>query len=178
MEWNAVVTVYEGHYGLALQLLGSFAEVSGTDYFNVLALRAEDPVELLETLESAAGRDPAINASLSRVMPVTETFAFQTPQEFEERARDTAALWLPCLVGQCFHVRMHRRGFKSRLSSQEEELLLDRFLLQRLQAEGESARIGFEQVDFILALETLGQQAGMSLWSREQIQRHPLLKLD
>jgi hypothetical protein len=177
-DWNVVVTVYEGRYEAASRLLERFAELSETDYFNVFALHAEDPIELLEALESAAGKDPAVRASLSRVMPVTATFSFQTPQEFEQRARDTAALWLPNLVGQCFHVRMHRRGFKSRLSSQGEEQLLDHFLLERLRAEGESARIGFDHVDFVLALETLGQRAGMSLWSSEQIQRYPLLKLD
>ncbi len=178
MNWNVVVTVYERHYQLACQLLGTFGEVAETDYFNVLAMQVEDPLGALGDIEAAADKDPALHECLSRVMPVTTSFDFQTPREFEDRAREAAAVWLPDLAGKCFHVRMHRRGFKGRLSSQKEELFLDHFLIERLQAQGEDADIGFENADFILAVETLGQRAGMSLWSREQIACHPLLKLD
>jgi hypothetical protein len=73
---------------------------------------------------------------------------------------------------------MHRRGFKGRLSSQAEELFLAHFLIDSLQQQGSAAELRFENPDFILALETLGQRAGMSLWSREQIARYTLLSLD
>ncbi len=176
--WNVVVTVYERHYQLAYQLLAGFGSVAATDYFNVLAMQVDDPLGFLSDVAAATERDAALRESLSRVMPVTTSFAFQSPQEFEQRACQAAALWLPNLAGQTFHVRMHRRGFKGRLCSQEEELFLDHFLIGSLQQQGTDARLGFDNPDFILALETLGQQAGMSLWSREQIVRYPLLKLD
>lgn len=178
MQWNAVVTVYERHYPLARQLLADFGAVAETDYFNVLAMQVADPIGFLTEVDAAAQQDAALRESLSRVMPVTASFAFQDPAEFEQRARQAAALWLPRLAGRAFHVRMHRRGFRGRLSSQEEELFLDRFLIESLQQQGSDARLTFDNPDFILALETLGQQAGMSLWSREQIARYPLLKLD
>lgn len=178
MDWNAVVTVYERHFQLACQLLGRFGAVAETDYFNVLAMQVDDPLGFLAEVEAAARQDAALRESLSRVMPVTATFAFQTPTEFEDRARQAAELWLPNLVGQTFHVRMHRRGFKGRLSSQVEELFLDHFLIDSLQQQDSVAELGFDNPDFILALETLGQRAGMSLWSREQIARYSLLRLD
>jgi len=178
MQWNVVVTVYERHYQLARQLLADFGAVAETDYFNVLAMQAADPLGFLAEVDAAARQDAALRESVSRVMPVTSSFAFQDPPEFEQRARQAAALWLPRLAGRAFHVRMHRRGFRGRLSSQEEELFLDRFLIETLQQQGSDARLSFDNPDFILALETLGQQAGMSLWSREEIASYPLLKLD
>ena len=39
---------------------------------------------------------------------------------------------LPILAGKNFHVRMHRRGFKGRISSHDEERFLDTILLEEL----------------------------------------------
>ncbi len=178
MEWNVVVTLHARHYQLACQLLGAFGVVSETDYFNVLAMQVDDPLGFLAAVEAAAQQDAALRESLSRVMPVTTSFAFQSPAEFEQQAQQAAQLWLPNLAGHTFHVRMHRRGFKGRLSSQAEELFLDHFLIDSLQQQGSAAELRFDNPDFILALETLGQRAGMSLWSREQIARYTLLSLD
>jgi tRNA(Ser,Leu) C12 N-acetylase TAN1 len=46
----------------------------------------------------------------------------------------------------------------------------ERFLL--------SARVSFADPDYILALETVGQRAGLSLWDRVQRARYPFLGLD
>jgi tRNA(Ser,Leu) C12 N-acetylase TAN1 len=43
---------------------------------------------------------------------------------------------------------------------------------------GTPARVTFEDPDFIVAVETVGQRAGMSLWSREELQRYPFVRLD
>jgi hypothetical protein len=73
---------------------------------------------------------------------------------------------------------MHRRGFKGRLSSQHEERFLDEVLLEALDTRGKPSRITFEDPDAILALETVDSRAGVSLWTREDIQRYPFLHLD
>jgi tRNA(Ser,Leu) C12 N-acetylase TAN1 len=74
---------------------------------------------------------------------------------------------------------MHRRGFKGRLSSQEEEHFLDDYILERLASKGKTtAKIDFSGAERVIAIETVGQRAGLSLWTREQIQRYPFLKLD
>jgi hypothetical protein len=52
---------------------------------------------------------------------VRRTFRFSVPEEFQSKARDTVIEWVPELLAKRFHVRMHRRGFKGRLSSQYEE---------------------------------------------------------
>lgn len=49
---------------------------------------------------------------------------------------------------------------------------------QELAGKREQARVDFDDPDFIVVLETVGQRGGMSLWSREQRQRYPFVNLD
>ncbi len=144
----------------------------------MLVLRVDDVDQFLDSVHELATADRSLAHALSRVMPVTDTFNFQSPEEFEAHACRIATQWLPRLREATFHVRMHRRGFKGRLSSQHEERFLDYFILDALRAEHSDARIDFDDPDYILAVESVGQSAGMSLWPRDKLQRYPLLKLD
>lgn len=177
-DWNVVVTVHEGGYSQARHFLERFGPVARTDFFNILVMRTADHGEFLEELRDEALRDPAGASSLARVVPVTQTFTFQSPAEFDDKARQAVTAWLPTLAGKRFHLRMHRRGFKGRLSSMDEERFLDTFLLEALAAAGTPGHIAFDDPDAIIALETIGPRAGLSLWSREELRRYPLLHLD
>ncbi len=177
-DWNVVVTVHEGSYRRIADLLASFGRVARSDYFNVLVLRVEDMEGFLAAMQERVTEEPSILGELSRLVPVSVAFSFQSPAEFEAEAKEAAARWLPKLEHKSFHVRMHRRGFKGRLSSQEEERFLDFYLLQRLEEAGQPGRISFDDPDFIIALETVGQRAGLSFWPREVMARYPFLKLD
>jgi tRNA(Ser,Leu) C12 N-acetylase TAN1 len=73
---------------------------------------------------------------------------------------------------------MHRRGFKHRISSHEEECRLGAALLDALDVAGTPGSLSFENPDAIVAIETVGQRAGISLWSREDLERYPFLRLD
>lgn len=177
-DWNVVVTVQQDQFAAAWHLLDELGDVSKSDYFNVLVMRVCDTGLFMNELAGRLAADPDIAGVLARVLPVTVCFDFQDAVQFEERARLAVDPWAAGLAGKRFHVRMHRRGFRGRLSSQEEERFLDHYLLDRLEAQGASARMDFDDPDVIIALETVGQRAGLSLWSREDRQRHPLLKLD
>ena len=177
-DWNVVVTVHEEGYNRARRLLGRFGQVDRTDFFNILVMRVADSRLLMEGLREEAGRDPESVASLARVTPVDQTFTFQSPEEFDEKARLAVCAWLPTLAGKGFHLRMHRRGFKGKLSSVEEERFLDTYLLDALETAGTPGRIVFAAPDAIIALETIGPRAGLSLWTREELARYPLLHLD
>jgi tRNA(Ser,Leu) C12 N-acetylase TAN1 len=176
--WNVVVTVPSQAYGQARRLLAAYGEVAKTEFFNVLALQVEDPGRFLDALHRDAAADPSMGRALARVVPVNFRFLFQSPQEFETRLCEAVLPWIPRLADHSFHVRMHRRGFKGRLASQTEERFLDHFILEQLAQAGAAAQVDFDDPDFILAVESIGQQAGVSLWSREQRRRYPLLKLD
>jgi len=177
-DWNAVITVREGGFAPACRLLEEFGLVRSTGFFNTLVMRTDDPFRLLADLQGQLAGSPAIAAWISRFMPIRQLFSFQSPAEFELRSREAIMEWLPLLGNSSFHLRMHRRGFKGKLSSMEEERFLDEFLLQKLWEAGKPGSIAFEDPDAIIALETVGTQAGLSLFNRDELQRYSLLHLD
>ena len=177
-EWNVVVSVHGRGFIRACEILQRLGPVNRTGFLNVLVMRVEDIAQAMESLRQWISEDPAITDALARVMPVTHTFSFQTVEEFEEKARQAVLSWTSDLAGKAFYVRMHRRGFKGRLSSQAQERSLSAALLETLEKAGTPGRITFQDPDAVLAVETVGNQAGLSLWSREDLQRYPFLKPD
>jgi hypothetical protein len=125
-----VASAYDGEFGRARAILRRFGDVRSTGFRNVLLLEVEEPGEFLARFSELAGRDSDVLTAVSRVRPATRTFHFDLPEEFEARAREIALEWVPELAGKSFHVRLHRRGFKGRLVSPEEERFLDRVLLE------------------------------------------------
>lgn len=177
-DWNAVVTVREGGFAPARRLLEPFGPVRKTEFFNTLVMRAADPFHLLAYLQEELAANPAIAAWVSRFMPMQRLFSFQSVAEFELRSREGVLELLPRLANARFHVRMHRRGFKGKLSSAEEERFLDEFLLGRLAEAGTPGKVAFDDPDAIIALETIGPQAGLSIFTRDELLRFSLLHLD
>lgn len=177
-NWNVVATVYDREFAAACRLLAPFGDVRRTDYYNVLAMRVDDVARFLDALEATIRTDASIPNSVASIVPVTHTFRFDRPEDFEARTRGIVDEWLPELRDASFHVRMHRRGFKGRLSSQHEEQFLDHHLLEALRAHGSNGRIDFDDPDQIIVVETLGQRAGLSRWLRAQLNAYTLLKLD
>ena len=179
MDWNVIVTVKEHGFKNAREFLREYGHVEKTEYFNVMVMHVEDAARFLEDIRTAISINGIILEYVAKVMPLTHTYYFQSPQEFEQKAQAIVADWVTNLSGKRFHVRMHRRGFKGRLSSQNEELVLDGFIMTKLeQLDQSQAKIDFEDPDYIIAVETLGQLAGISIWSREQLQRYLFLKMD
>jgi adenylyl- and sulfurtransferase ThiI len=177
-DWNVVVSVRDRHYQKSRRLLEEYGLVSQTAFFNVLLLKVDSIETFLRRLQARYEAGTELRECLGHVVPVTTTFTFHSPAEFESGARQALLPWVPALAGKTFHVRMHRRGFKDRISSQEEERRLDRFLLERLADTGASARIDFDDPDEIIAVETVAQWAGLSFWMREDLLRYPFLRLD
>lgn len=177
-EWNAVINIYDRGLKDAFAKLGDFGILSKTSFLNVLLLKTDDMETLLRKLKESMDEDPASWSFLSRLIPVTRTFTFQSPEEFEERAREAVRKWVPDLAGRSFHVRMRRRGFKGKLSSQDEERFLDDFLLDALEKEGSPGHIAFDDPDAVITIETVGSWAGLSLWSREDLHRYPFIRTD
>ncbi|KPK40339.1 MAG: hypothetical protein AMJ69_02590 [Gammaproteobacteria bacterium SG8_47] len=177
-DWNVVATVHEGRFKAALQFLRTFGQLSKTDYFNVLVMKVDDIDRFLAELNWELQAAPELGTILSRVIPTAVSFDFQEPAEFEAKVQQAVAPWLSQLAGARFHVRMHRRGFKGRLSSQHEEQFVDHFVTEQLREQGASATIDFADPDYIIDVETVGQRAGVALWTREQRLRYAYLKLD
>ncbi|RPI36306.1 MAG: hypothetical protein EHM54_06065 [Nitrospiraceae bacterium] len=177
-EWNVVINVNGGGFKDAFRKLSRFGHIRKTGFFNVLFLKVYDIPRMLRTLSEWIADDPHALSFLSRMIPVTHIFTFQSPGEFEERAKEIVLAWAPDLAGKSFHVRMHRRGFKGKLSGLVEEQFLDKVLLEAIEKTGSPGRITFEDPDAIVAIETISQWAGLSLWSREELKRYPFIRLD
>lgn len=177
-DWNVVVSVCEGHFPQACKLLEEYGPVEKTDFFNVLVMKVDDVREMLDALRKRMVEDPESLSCVSRLVPVTHTFTFQSREEFEAKAKNTVLTWVPELGERSFHVRMRRRGFKGGLSSAEEERFLDDILLAALEKAGTIGRVSFERPDAVIGLETVGPRAGLSLWERVDMERYPFLKLD
>ena len=57
----------------------------------------------------------------------------------------------------------------------EEETFLDKVLIEALEKRGAAGTISFTDADAVISIETVGQRAGMSLFTREEFARFPFL---
>jgi tRNA(Ser,Leu) C12 N-acetylase TAN1 len=176
--WNMVVTVREECFRSMRRVLGRLGTVGTTDFFNVLVLRTEDPTVALETLRAWIETEPGARGCIGHVAPVATTFTFQSAEEFEEEVRRALEPRLAQLAGKTFHVRLHRRGFKDRLSSHHAEAALGEWILEMLARAGTPASLSFDDTDVVVAIETLGQHAGLALRTRSDVARYPFLHTD
>ena len=176
--WNVVITVHEGYYREALEILEPLGTLSKTDFFNVLVLKVADTQKATRAFQTMWDEAPHVSQAIARFVPVSHTFFYTNVVEFEKNAIKTAFFLTRELEGKKFHVRMHRRGFKKRISSLEEEIFLDRVLLEALEKRGTAGSISFSDPDAVIVIETVGQQAGMALFTREELASSPFLHVD
>ena len=174
-DWNAIVTVRDGCWNTARQAAGRFARVDRTGFYNVLIARVDEPMELLGRLEALAQTDPTVGDAIAHVSPAEQAFDFVTADEFRARARDAVLALAPRLDGKTFHVRLHRRGWKGVLVSTDEERHLADAVIGATQHEGAPAHVSFENPDAVILIDTVGNRAGIALWSRADRHEHPLL---
>jgi tRNA(Ser,Leu) C12 N-acetylase TAN1 len=138
----------------------------------------DEPQSFLERFAAMVENVPQVMEVLSRVVPAADSFTFESPEDFETKARAIVLGWASRLHGKSFHVRMHRRGFKGRLPSQHEERFLDEAVLARLNEVGEPGHIDFEDPDAVIDVETVDDRAALSFWTREDLKRYPFLKVN
>jgi tRNA(Ser,Leu) C12 N-acetylase TAN1 len=178
-DWNVIVSVFDQGFHRARDLLEPISRVKRTDHYNVLIMKVDDPEGFLHALQEWSVRDPEIfRRAISRAIPLGTFFEFQSAAEFEEKAGKVMARWLPDLAGKKFHTRLHHREFAGKISSRAEESRLNDYLLERLAQAGTPGEIEFDDPDAIIAIETVSQRAGLSLWTRSQLRAYPFLGLD
>ena len=177
-DWNVIATVHSDSFREACRLLEEYGPVNRTGYYNVLVMKVEDRTAFMDALAARIAEEPGLLNLVSQVMPAETTFDFASAEEFEAKSRMASLGFVDRLAGKRFHVRMHRRGFEGALSSQVEERFLDNFLLAALVEADTPGEITFDKPDSILAVETVGQRAGMSLWTRDDVQRYSFLRHD
>ena len=178
MQWNVVVSLKGHGIKTVTKYFSEYGKVQLTDYYNVMVMQVEDVGHFMETVREHFTLHHQVFDYVGRIVPVTQCILFQSPDEFEQKAMEVVYQWVDNLAGKRFFIRIHRRGFRGRLSSQKEEHFLDDFIVEQLEKESIApATIDFINPDWIIAIETVGQQAGLSLWSSQQLERYLFLNL-
>jgi len=178
-DWNVIITVSDSEgFRKARREFQRFGDVESTDYHNVLVLRVPDVPKFIELFSSITEADKSLLNCVSRVAPAGLAFDFPAPEEFRAKARNIVLSWVALLCGRSFHVRMHRRGLKSELPSPSVEQFLSDAILSGTKERGRPGRIDFADPDYVIDVETVGNRACLTLWTRNDLRRFPFLRVD
>ena len=174
-DWNVTVTLAEPTFNIARNMLKPWGRLRRTGFFNVAVMKVADTAAFFREFAAAVEETPGILNAISHVVPFEHVFTFKDSSEFEAKLRDIVLSYAPQLAGKSFHVRLRRRGLKGIISTPEEERFLDDVLLEALAVAGTPGRISFEDPEYVLLIETVGEGGGVSLWTGEDLKRYPFL---
>lgn len=177
-NWNLVVTIFQDGFRCALRALRDLGQIERTPYHNVLAMTVDDPVKVLEAIELKTQESTALYDAISRVAPAIHSFDFQSEEEFLQKTKNILVEWSSKLAGRSFHVRLHRRGPKYDLGTQQTEHLLNEIILNATTKLRASGKLSFTDPDTVIAIDTIDDRAGVALWTRDDLSRHRLLRPD
>lgn len=175
--WNVVVTVLPGrgreqHLLRELNLLGEF---HACQFKDVCLGQVEDAARFLEAIRLARAAGEAWVADLGRVVPVEQVFHF-TPDTLALQLKQALPALLERIAGGTLHVRLERRGLIGQVMSQEVEREVAEQLFALAQSQGRPLRASFEDPDYIIAAETIGNECGVALLTREMRTRYPFVQ--
>lgn len=175
-DWNVVVTSQVRQEPQLLRELAGLGEFRAAGFREVIIGQVAEVPAFLEALKHLWEKKPFFPHFLSTVTPLRRVFAF-TLENLPERLRQEVLTLVPEIGDAPFYVRMRRRGHKGELSSQAVEQDLDRFLLAELSARGYAGRIDFTAPEVIVVVETVHNQCGLGLVTREMKERYPFIKV-
>lgn len=175
-DWNVVITSHMGEESRLLRELEDLGEFHPSGFREVILGKVPDVAGFLETLRRGWEEKPYLPIILSTVIPVRVVFPF-TLENLLPQLRERVLDFIPEIGNAPFYVRMKRRGHKGELSSQEVEQALDPFLLEELAARGLKGHIDFDAPEVILVVETIHNQCGLGLVTREIKERYPFIKV-
>lgn len=174
LNWNVLVKVKEHNFSPAYLMLEKLGKVYQSNFENILLVNVHSIPEFLADFDRQIKDSDALDL-FERIVPITQTFDFQSAEEFETKAKEVVLNWTPMLAGKKFYVKMHRIGFKDRIDRHEEETFLNLVILQELEKLGNPGQIGGVDPDVVVVVETVTERAGMACWTREDLQNYPWL---
>jgi len=175
-RWNVIITalpgrVHEQHLLEAAKKLGKFHPSSFKD---VCVGQVSDIDAFLDRVKHAVDAGEPWASDLGRVIPIERTFHFTT-ETLVDQLNEAVAPMLERLLGGTFYVRMERRGHAGEISSSEVERAVADFLIQQAVRQGHRLTVSFENPDYILCAETLGDECGVGLLSRHMRLCYPFV---
>jgi hypothetical protein len=174
-DWNVLATSVEGARPVLMAGLRRLGVFRGAGYRNVSIGRVEDIPAFLAGWRDAMAGDTILAAAVGRVLPIVRTFRIDQT--------DPAASLLAAVEplasdidGRSFYVRIARRGLHGLIDSSEVERSLGTALWRLIEAAGHTPRVTFDDVDVVVAVETLGDRGGIALLDRAVRATYPFVR--
>ena len=177
-HWNVIATAKPDHEAEAHAALARLGEVHESPFPNVVLVTVDDVGAFADALMKVIADDPAVGRSVARLLPAQHTFHFESLADLEAITRQLIDDWADELDGVTFHVRCHRRGRVNDLDTAEEEDFLGDAILRLLDDRGTPGRVSFDDPDVVIDIETLNDEAAISMWTRDDLSSYPFLRID
>jgi tRNA(Ser,Leu) C12 N-acetylase TAN1 len=171
-----LATALEGRRDALLAALRPLGTFGGSGYRNVLVGFVPDVTAFLEAVREELLRGGLLSSALARVVPV-ELHTEIDPADAAAMLAAAAEPLLDRLATGTFYVRVERRGLKGKIDSAALERDVGTRLWRALEARGQVPRVVFHDPDHVLAIETLGRNAGLALLSRTLRMRYPFVRV-
>jgi tRNA(Ser,Leu) C12 N-acetylase TAN1 len=177
-HWNVIATMRPHRETEARATLARLGEVGESPFPGVILARVEDVGGFADAFAKILEEDPSIGEAFARVLPAQHTFHFDSLADLEVLTDAVLDDWIDDLAGATFHVRCHRRGRVNDLDPAEEEAFLGDAIQRMLSGRETPARVSFDDPDVVIDIETLNDEAAISLWTRDDLTAFPFLRID
>jgi hypothetical protein len=171
-----LATSVEGQRDLLLAVLRRLGPFRGGGYRNIAVGMVDDPLAFVDQVGEALGTQRALKLSLARLIPIETTLPFD-PNDPIAALGPAVLPFVDRLAGGPFFVRVERRGNKGTVHSAVLERELGTHVWEALAARGHTPKVSFVDAEAVLAVEILGDRAGLSVVPRALAQRHPFVKV-
>lgn len=175
-EWNIVATSLEGRQDALLMALRKLGNFWRPRFRNVILGKVEDPQAFLAQLKHLLEKDLLLPTALARALPVEKIFELHLDDLVGGLKHELLPL-VERIDGRKFYVRVERRGLKDRIHSSAVEREVGEFLWNELHRRGFTPAVDFRDPEVIVAIETVGELAGVALIDRELRAKYPFLKV-
>jgi tRNA(Ser,Leu) C12 N-acetylase TAN1 len=175
-DWNVLATSVEGARPVLLAWLRRHGAFRGGGYRNVAIGRVADMPAFLAALRDDLVREPGRAAALGRVLPIERTLLLDPSAPLASLEAAIEPLHVR-LAGGSYFVRLERRGLRDALHSGDVERTLGAVLWRALEAAGHVPRVAFRDPDVVVAIETLGERAGIAVIDRALRVTYPFVRI-
>ena len=177
-HWNVIATAKPAHDAELRAILAKLGNIQASPFSNVFVVKVDDVDMFADALMGVMADDPSAVHSIARLLPAQHTFHFDSLADLEVITRRVIDDWADELAGVTFHVRCHRRGRVNDIDTAEEEDFLGDAILRLLDDRGTPGQVSFDDPDVVIDIETLNDEAAMSMWTRDDVRSYPFLRID
>lgn len=177
-NWNVIITVLPGpgQENRLLQGLRPLGEFHRSSFKDVCVGRVEDANRFLDTLLQAREAGAGWIAALGRAIPVEQNFRFTSDTLAEQFKQAAEPLLQRMDRGSSFHVRLERRGLTGKIDTPRVEREVAEYLFALAERQHKQLRVSFDDPDYVVAAETVGDECGVTLLTRELSRRYPFVQ--